>query len=361
LKLASYYRSRGHTIRLVRGNRRLRFQPDKVLITSVFTYWQKYVWDSVKFYKERYPNARVIVGGIYASLMPEQCMKSGCDEVFVGVHKSAEKCKPAYDLLKVDYQIIHTSRGCIRKCKFCGVYRIETALTFKKSIKKEIHSNKLVFYDNNVTANPYFANILKELAELRQNGKSITCESQCGFDGRLLTPVIAKMIKQAGFQYPKIAWDGLYSQHKAIRKQLDLFLEAGYNHRDISVFMLYNWDLDFLDMEKKRIKCWKWGVQISDCRYRPLDQLYDNYAPTLKQTNEDYHIHHNWTDAQVKQFRKNVREQNICVRHRFPFYSKSLEKKEKYVSKKNGQPIDAWYPNEIRPPEKDILQTNYYR
>jgi len=28
----------------------------------------------------------------------------------------------------------------------------------------------------------------------------------------------------------------------------------------------------------------------------------------------NYFIHPKWTDAEVKQFRKNVRRQNICVR-----------------------------------------------
>jgi len=56
-----------------------------------------------------------------------------------------------------------------------------------------------------------------------------------------------------------------------------MLINAGYNNRDISVFMVYNWDHDFCEMEKKRLKCLEWKVQISDCRYRPLDQIHDNY------------------------------------------------------------------------------------
>ena len=106
LKLASYHRNKGDEVRLIRGNQYLSdFYPDHIKITSLFTYWANYVWESVKFYKEYYPKAKVIVGGIYASLMPEHCKESGCDEVFIGVHKGAEKCEPAYDLVDVDYQI----------------------------------------------------------------------------------------------------------------------------------------------------------------------------------------------------------------------------------------------------------------
>jgi len=107
--------------------------------------------------------------------------------------------------------------------------------------------------------------------------------------------------------------------------------KAGYSSKDIFIFVLYNWDIPFKEMEKKRIKCWSWQVQISDCRYRPLDRLNDNYKSNIiGQTSKDYYIHEKsgWTDELVKQFRKNVRRQNICVRHGFPFYSRSFEQKK---------------------------------
>ena len=349
LKLASYYRKEGHNVKLIYGKNNLNFKPNKIMISSLFTYWSKYVWDCVKHYKQLYPNARIVVGGIYASLMPEHCKQSGCDEVFVGVHKEAEKCEPAYDLLKsnphpIDYQIIHTTRGCVRRCKFCGVWKIEPKFEYKKSIKNEIRSNQLVFYDNNLLANPYIENILEEIANTKHNGGAVYCESQCGFDGRLLTPKLARLIKKARFQYPKIAWDGPYSEHKNIKKQLNMLMDAGYSHKDISVFMLYNWDHDFCEMEKKRLKCWDWRVQISDCRYRLLDQTYDNYNPRRSQTSKDYFIHPKWTDSEVKQFRKNVRRQNICVRMGTNKYDKSLERKKKVRLGKK------WDPSEITPP-----------
>ena len=93
-----------------------------------------------------------------------------------------------------------------------------------------------------------------------------------------------------------------------IKKQLDILVKGGYRYDDIFVFMIYNWDIPFEEMEEKRIKCWEWNTQIADCRYRPLDQTYDNYHPKKSQTLMDYFIHENWTDAIVKQFRNNVRK-----------------------------------------------------
>ncbi len=327
LKLARYHRYKGDEIKLVRGNQYFpKFSPNQIKITSLFTYWANYVWESVRFYKENYPNAKVIVGGIYASLMPEHCKKSGCDEVFIGVDERAERCKPAYDLVNVDYQIIHTSRGCLRRCKFCGTWKIEPKFTYKKSIKNEVCSNRIIFYDNNLLANPYIKDILTELINAKQNGRVVYSESQCGIDGRLLTPEVAKLLKQARFLNTRIAWDHGYSQRRMIKKQIDMLVDAGYPAKDIYVFMIYNYEQDYYEMLKKLRQCKRWGVQITDCRYRPLNQTFDNYNPRERQTNEDYYIHPKWTDRQIKLFRRKVRQQNIMIRHGFSFYSKELER-----------------------------------
>lgn len=365
LKLASYHRQRGDKIRLVRGNQEANgFRPDRIKITSLFTYWSSYVWDSVRFYKERYPRAKVVVGGIYASLMPEHCRKSGCDEVFVGVDEEAERCKPAYDLVDVDFQIIHTSRGCTRRCKFCGTWKIEPKFISKKSIKDEICSNRIIFYDNNLLANPRIRDILKYLSETKYNGRAVYSESQCGIDGRLLTSELAKSLRRARFINPRIAWDHGFSQNKMVRRQIHRLADAGYTGKDIYVFMIYNWKHDLRDLEMKRLKCWEWKVQIADCRYRPLNQTYDNYNSGKKQTSKDYYIHPSWSDEEIKHFRRNVRRQNICVRHGFPFYSTTLEKKRidqelarriKNMPKNevkgllNGGVLnDLWYPDDIK-------------
>lgn len=374
LKLASYYRSNGHKIKLVRGNldkKELKFRPDQIMVTSLFTYWSKYVRDCVQHYKGLYPKAKVVVGGIYASLMPEHCKEfTGCDGVFVGVNEKAEKHHPAYDLISnphpIDYQIVHTSRGCIRRCDFCGTWKIEPKFTYKKGIKDEVCSNKIIFYDNNLLANPYIKDILDEIANTKYDGKSIICETQCGFDGELLTPEVAKLIKKAKFVNPRMAWDGHYSQHKQIEKQLNMLVEAEYNRKDIYIFMIYNWEQDFREMEKKRMKCWYWKVQVSDCRNRPLTQLHDHYRPMKDQSDgKDYYINPNWTDAEVKQFRKNVRRQNICVRNGFPYHSKLLENKKNFTKEQHRafktMPIeevkkylpDLWVPSKITPPNRE--------
>ncbi|MBI5458976.1 cobalamin-dependent protein [Methanobacterium sp.] len=430
LKLASYYKNKGYEVKLNRLNSNFKsnidhfnFKPDLILITSLFTYWSKYVKEAVTFCKIHFPTAKIVVGGIYASLMPEHCRKyTGCDDVFVGVCEDAEDFEPDYSLVNVDYQILHTSRGCIRKCSCCGVYEIEPTFKYKKSIRESIlkreksrkkdiqivtdqisiktaskinkllknvmdrevaeivnnilskeitkeiekinrkKSAKIIFYDNNLLANSHIKEILEELVELKKQRIILNCESQSGFDGRILlrSPELGVLLKKANFINPKIAWDGPFSDKEKIKRQIDILIDSGYQDKYISVFMIFNHDLSFDEMERKRIQCWEWNVQITDCRFRPLDQTFDNYNPYVKkpQSRKDYYIHPGWNDKLVRLFRSNIRKHNICVRQDILYYSADIERKrikkekaskykkmvfdtaKKYVS-------DAWDPSVV--------------
>jgi hypothetical protein len=331
LKLASYHRSMGDEVKLVRESEERKvndFLPHRIYITSIFTYWSKYVWDAVQVYKRLFPEIPITVGGIYATLMPDHCKKSGCDEVFIGIHKEAELFQPAYDLVQTEFQIINTSRGCIRNCTFCGVWKIEPEFTYKESIAKEIIKNRIIFYDNNFLANPFIVTILDEIRNARVNSRPVVCESQCGLDGRLLTPELARLLRNARLLFPRIAWDHEYAQFEYIKSQIDLLVKAGYKSRDIYVFMIYNYKFDYEELDMKRRKCFEWGVQIADCRYIPLNQTFDNYDPQAwknGQTENDYFIHTDWDDTQIRSFRKKIREQNIVIRHGFKEYSREKE------------------------------------
>ena len=351
LKIATYLRDHGNQVRLIRGepedpSKREEingFNPEEVWVTSLFTYWAGYVREAVQHYKKVFPSAYIKVGGIYASLLPSEEVKeyTGCDEVHQGVIPEVEEYAnshpPTFELLgndnphPVDFQIVHASRGCTRKCSFCGTWKIEPEFKPKNSIKDEIRLPGVVFYDNNFLMNPYVENILDELIGLRREGKVKWVESESGLDGRVLNkkPHLAEMMKEAGFRYPRIAWDWGYDQSLYIEGQIEVLTRSGYKSRDIFVFMLYNHDITFEEMEKKRISCWEWQTQIADCRFRPLNQLIDEYKPQATgQTSEDYFISEGWNDALVKQFRRNVRRQNICVRMGYPVYSSAAEHKK---------------------------------
>lgn len=402
LKIASYFKENG-----IEDVELIRFEEDKdkdynqltldykkpklkkkastiIFVTSIFTYWSKHVTKAVLEHKIKYPEAFIIVGGIYPSLMEEHCLaNSFCDDIIKGPIPEVEKYPPAYDLVDVDYQILHASRGCTRKCGFCGTYIIEPNWCCKESIKEEILRNqeylynkkkknlkKIIFYDNNLLANENIENILNDLIELKKEKKITYVESQSGFDGRILMekPHLAKMLKDAGFKNPKIAWDHGMRDAPKIKKQVDLLIDAGFVAKEISIFMIYNYIIPYEEMEEKRVKCSEWGVQITDCRYRPLNAADDGYSSYKKEQGpRDYHIHKKsgWSDAKVRKFRRNIRRHNICMRHEMEFHSSILERKttipkeeakkyqrmsyEKILKEYSDIIPDAWNPKEFHP------------
>jgi hypothetical protein len=54
LKLASYHRLEGDTVELVRGCLTPSRKPDRVYVTSLFTWGWKEVWQAVWFHKNLY-------------------------------------------------------------------------------------------------------------------------------------------------------------------------------------------------------------------------------------------------------------------------------------------------------------------
>lgn len=350
LKFGAFYKSKGYNVKLVRGEKEssdIGFIPDKILITSLFTYWSRYVWDSVDHYREQFPDSEIILGGIYVTLHHGTAkFKANAKKYRVkyktGLSDKAEKYLPDYSLIEgpVDYHLTHTMRGCFRRCTFCGTWKLEPTIQEKNEQVlidelTKIGKNKVIFFDNNFLRNQYIKPILKELANLKINNKAVTCESQSGFDGRLLEkdPELAVLLKNARFTNIKIAWDHGIDDALSIKRQIEILNNAGFKSKDISVFMIYNYEIPFEEMIAKLNFCKKIGVQINDCRYRPLEATHDDYNPMKKDQNEcdDYYIHKigGWTDIKVKAFRKRVREHNIWIRYakdKGQYYNHDMEK-----------------------------------
>ena len=79
-------------------------------------------------------------------------LKQYSAECYVGLHPDAEKFYPDYSLLgsEIDHHVTHAMRGCIRRCAFCGTWKIEPKRHDKTSEElqeelKAIGKNKVIF------------------------------------------------------------------------------------------------------------------------------------------------------------------------------------------------------------------------
>jgi len=113
--------------------------PRTVYITSLFTWDVDKVIDSIHFYQRKFPRARIRVGGISASLLPDYMHSKTGVKPHKGILKSAEVCPPDYSLSfgrKISSSFSFTSRGCVRNCKFCNVRILEPEFFNKKELGK---------------------------------------------------------------------------------------------------------------------------------------------------------------------------------------------------------------------------------
>jgi radical SAM superfamily enzyme YgiQ (UPF0313 family) len=132
---------------LVRNDLLSLDRPEAILVTSMMTYWYPGVQEAVSLVREAFPGVPVLLGGIYASLLPDHAQEHvAADEVIAGPGEStlaealfrhtgqaraqssgapALECAPALDLMReVRFVPLLTSRGCPLRCTYCASSRV---------------------------------------------------------------------------------------------------------------------------------------------------------------------------------------------------------------------------------------------
>lgn len=276
LKLATYHRLQGDSVKLVRGCVDLGWRaPDLVYVTSLYTWAWKPVWQAVRFYKSVFPKANVWLGGVYASLMPEHAAQSGADHVHVGVFNEAEDLMPAYDLVpEWDGSIIFSSRGCNNRCPYCAVWRIEGKLnSCKQSIKHLIYPRhtRIILWDNNILQSPYWEDIFDELIWFSKV-KGMSVDFNQGLDARLVTGDVADKLAKMRLLCVRLAYDR-DEMELYVEKTIEMLNKRGIRKRSIFVYVLYNFDDGPESFFRRVGNVLEWGAVVYPMRFEPLNTL----------------------------------------------------------------------------------------
>ena len=271
LKLSSYHKSQGYTTELVRGCRYPKQEPDKIYVTSLFTWAWKPVWEAVRYYKDRFPNIGVWLGGIYASLLPEHAKMSGADYVHVGLFQEAESFAPDYSLVpQWKSNILFASRGCVRKCGFCSVPKLEGGISNERySIKHLINPDhkKIIFFDNNILASPNRKELFDELIEL-----GLEVDFNQGMDARCLTDEIADQLAKMKMPMIRLAYDYIGIRNY-VQKAIGILKAHRITGRRMVFYVLFNYVDSPNDFFHKVKDLLNWGVVSYPMKYEPLCTL----------------------------------------------------------------------------------------
>lgn len=166
---------------------------DRVGVTTLFTFYWKETIDTILFAKKLCKTeSGVNVGGIASSLVPEHIFKETGIHPYIGLlntpyaYDEDKEGDVIIDELPLDYSILeeieyryptenayfgYMTRGCINRCSFCAVPKLEPAycnyIGIEEKIKKvdECFGAKkdLLLMDNNVFASECFDQIMDEI------------------------------------------------------------------------------------------------------------------------------------------------------------------------------------------------------
>lgn len=278
LKLAGYHKRKKDKVKLARGFDCDDFYPDKIYITSLFTYAWEPIHEIIRYYSKKYKKAEVIVGGIYATLCEEHLKEAFKNRIRIhkGLCEKVENILPDYSLLP-DWKasIVFSSRGCIRNCPFCSVRVLEPEFNPKKSVKHLIYPGhkKVILWDNNILASPYWEDIFQELEE-----SNLEIDFNQGIDARLIDLKVISRLKRLKIPLIRLAYDTL-GIREPLRKAIELLKKSGFSGKRILVYCLYNnhFEKDTPETFLGRLQdLIDWGVVSYPMRYEPLEPRQKN-------------------------------------------------------------------------------------
>ena len=166
---------------------------DRVFVTTLFTFYWDITIDTINFAKKLVKDQRnLMVGGVLATIQAAEVFEATGIKPFEGVlNKPGQLDKGnslIIDELPLDYSILdeieykypmnnayygYTTRGCIRKCPFCAVPKLEPIYKSYIPLKERIAYTKkmygdqkdLLLMDNNILASDSLEQIINEIVE----------------------------------------------------------------------------------------------------------------------------------------------------------------------------------------------------
>jgi len=283
MRISAYHKNKGDYVEFVKGEKKINFIPDKIYITTLFTYKARETLRTVRYYRKEFPNVEIWAGGIMASLHPDLFKKEGV-YVHFGIWKEVEDFPPDYSLFPdLDYSITFTSRGCVNKCGFCVVPVLEGDLYSRPNWINDINLKfpKIYFFDNNWLAKPKeeLYEDIRLLHELKKKGiKEIDFNQS--LDCRKMDEDIAKRLKGLNINPMRFSFDHL-GQDKFAQNAIKLSKKYGF--AKIHIDVLYNWTDTIEDFYYRLKEICRLGASAILMKYAPIHEI-----------NRDY-VGENWT------------------------------------------------------------------
>ena len=255
-----------------------RGRPRVVFVGSMMTYWYPGVVETIRVAREVWPDAPIVLGGVYASLCPDHARRvSGADEVAVGraddclPHVVAKRLgatvrvetdrrawpSPAYHLFGRTRSIsVASSWGCPFRCAYCASATLAGGFIERDPVDvldevarllATTGASDVAFFDDAflVNADARAKPILRGVA---RRFKGVRFHLPNGVHARLIDAEVADLLVAADVRTVRLALEGLtgrvaalsdrkVSQHDLARA-LDRLDRAGFARSRAEVYVL---------------------------------------------------------------------------------------------------------------------------
>lgn len=356
MKLAAYHgsRGRGDRVEFVKGQdpKVLDKAWDRVYVTTLFSFEWARTAAAIDFAIQAagHQPERVFVGGIAASLMHDEFIK---EPRWAGVRfiKGLLDGPPAFALqlsqgdvgdfgaddlngapieeLVPDYSILdqveyrypvydayfgYASRGCVRKCAFCGVPKLEGGQREMPPLSNLINGvssaygekKDLVLMDNNITASARYKEVIAEIRDLgfvpgakieRSNQRPMRrrVDFNQGVDARILakSPMFLREMATICISPLRIAFD-----HIGVKKVYETAIRMAADNEitSLSNYMLYN----FMDTPKDLYARMKLNISLNEELGMRIWSFPMRYQPVILKDRS--HVGVNWNRYYLRSF-----------------------------------------------------------
>lgn len=270
MKLSAYHKGLGDEVALMKMKvpnfGLIPFEPDWVYVSYIFSKNKGYAHGLKKFFKNKVQGLQIGGPGLeFKTVLPD----------FI------EHLMPDYDLYGIDYSMGFTSRGCIRKCPWCIVPKLEGSLRNHASIREFLspEHNKLILLDNNFLASSKWRENIDFILEHK-----LKISFTQGLDIRLVTDDNAKYLSKV--DYYTAAFKGRYLYfafdtpqiEKDVRRGVKILEQHGIPPYRLRFYMLCGFNTTHQeDMHRFKILR-ELGCDIMVMRYNgKLDDPWINY------------------------------------------------------------------------------------
>ena len=190
----------------------MRQRFDAVLVQTVMTYWYLGVREVIDDVRRLQPQAKIILGGVYASLCPTHAGSLGADQVLEGGDLKSlglplSDGLPLWESVDAQVGVLKITEGCPFRCTYCSVpvvYPNFVARPLEACVDEVRHlirlgARHIAFYDDALLfkADRILLPFLE--AVLRQD-LHVLFHTPNALNARFITPEIARLMVRAGFE-----------------------------------------------------------------------------------------------------------------------------------------------------------------